>query len=131
MEHEYARKVFRSGLCTSARSSLWRLPQLAPCTDNVRGLGADDGVAFDHHKLDVYRRALELLETCDEVVNQLPPGRAHVRDQMDRAACSVVANTAEGTGEFSRKEKALEIIARRLSKIGPFVQRTLKAHAKS
>ena len=98
-------------------------------------------MAFDHHKLDVYRRALELLETCDEVVNQLPPGRAHVRDQMDRAACSVVANTAEGAGEFSRKEKArfyrmarrsaieqaawLEIIARRHEKADVLAHHTV------
>jgi len=84
---------------------------------------------LDHQKLDVYRRALALLETCDLVVNQLPSGRAHVRDQIDRAASSVVANVAEGAGEFSRKEKArfyrmarrstiemaawLEIVARR------------------
>jgi hypothetical protein len=49
-------------------------------------------VAFDPHKLDVYRRSLELLETCDAIVHQLPPGRAHLRDQMDRAASSIVAN---------------------------------------
>src|SRR5262245_57376276 len=61
---------------------------------------------FDHHKLEVYRRSLELLETCDNVARQLPTGRAHLRDQLDRAASSIVANIAEGAGEFSRKEKA-------------------------
>ena len=100
------------------------------------------GVAFDHHKLDVYRRSLELLETCDEVVNHLPPGRAHLRDQMDRAASSIVANIAEGAGEFSRKEKArfyrmarrsaieqaawLEIIARRHEAPEPMLTRALQ-----
>jgi four helix bundle protein len=99
-------------------------------------------MAFDHHKLDVYRRSLELLETCDEVVNQLPSGRAHLRDQMERAASSVVANIAEGAGEFSRKEKArfyrmarrsaieqaawLEITARRREAPEPVLQRALQ-----
>ncbi len=62
--------------------------------------------ALDHHKRDVYRRALVLLEKCDRVVGELPPGRSHVRDQIDRAAGSVVANIAEGAAEFAPKEKA-------------------------
>jgi four helix bundle protein len=71
------------------------------------GAPADNGgMPLDHHNLDVYRRALELLEACDEIARQLPRKRAHLRDQIDRAACSIVANIAEGAGEFSRKEKA-------------------------
>ncbi len=62
--------------------------------------------ALDHHKLDVYHRALSLLEVCDRIVEKLPPGRSHVRGQIDRAASSVVANIAEGAGEFRSKEKA-------------------------
>jgi four helix bundle protein len=61
---------------------------------------------LDHEKLDVYRRALRLLEACDRVVELLPPGRSHVRNQVDRAAGSVVANIAEGAGELRPKEKA-------------------------
>ena len=61
---------------------------------------------FDHEKLDVYHRALDALELCDRVGAMLPPGRAGVRDQLDRASTSVVANIAEGAGEFSRPEKA-------------------------
>jgi four helix bundle protein len=99
-------------------------------------------MALDHHKLEVYRRSLTLLEVCDEVVTQLPPGRAHLRDQMDRAASSIVANIAEGAGEFSRKEKArfyrmargsaiemaawLEIVARRHEAPEPLVKRALQ-----
>ena len=63
-------------------------------------------MAFDHHKLEVYGRSLTLLDLCDQVASELPRGRAHLRDQMDRAASSIVANIAEGAGEFSRKEKA-------------------------
>ena len=63
-------------------------------------------MALDHHKLEVYGRSLTLLDACDQVTSALPQGRAHLRDQMDRAASSIVANIAEGAGEFSRKEKA-------------------------
>src|SRR5690348_14236941 len=62
--------------------------------------------SLDHHKLEVYRRALALLETCDRVVEHLPARRSHLRDQLDRSATSVVANIAEGAGEYRPKEKA-------------------------
>jgi four helix bundle protein len=63
-------------------------------------------VALDHHKLDVYKRALALLALCDEIVHQLPKGRTELKEQLDRAAGSVVANIAEGAGEFRGREKA-------------------------
>ena len=61
---------------------------------------------FDHGKLDVYHHALDALERCDRIGKALPRGRAGVRDQLDRASTSVVANIAEGAGEYSRREKA-------------------------
>jgi len=54
----------------------------------------------------VYRHALTLLQTCDEIVGLLPKGRAALKERLDSAASSVVANIAEGAGEFSGKEKA-------------------------
>ena len=63
-------------------------------------------MAFDHHRLEVYHRALDVMQACDEVIEHLPPGRSHRRDQISRAADSIVANIAEGAGEFSPKEKA-------------------------
>ena len=71
-------------------------------------------MALDHHKLDVYRHALSLLQTCDEIIRRLPKGRAALKQQLDSASSSVVANIAEGAGEFSGKEKArFDRIARR------------------
>src|SRR5687768_5644331 len=35
----------------------------------------------------------------------MPAGRAHLKDQLDRSATSVVLNVAEGAGEFSPGEK--------------------------
>jgi four helix bundle protein len=63
-------------------------------------------MGLDHHKLEVYYSSLILLKDCDPIVQQLPQGRAHIRDQIQRATCSILANIAEGAGEFRRKEKA-------------------------
>ena len=60
---------------------------------------------FQHERLDVYQRALEALDACDLVIAQMPKGRAHLKDQLDRAATSIVLNIAEGAGEFSTAEK--------------------------
>lgn len=62
-------------------------------------------MAFDHDRLDVYRRALELLDLVDVIVEQMPAGRAHLKDQLDRAATSIVHNIAEGAGEYSPPDK--------------------------
>ena len=62
-------------------------------------------MTLDHTKLDVYHRALDMLDLVDRVHEAMPPGRAHLKDQLDRAATSVVLNTAEGAGEFSKDEK--------------------------
>jgi four helix bundle protein len=62
-------------------------------------------MTLDHHKLDVYQRALDLLDHVDQIYNTMPPGRAHLKDQLDRAGTSIVLNIAEGAGEFSKDEK--------------------------
>lgn len=62
-------------------------------------------MSFDHERLDVYQRALEMLDLVDGIVDQMPAGRAHLKDQLDRAATSVVLNIAEGAGEFSAADK--------------------------
>lgn len=62
-------------------------------------------MTLDHAKLDVYHRALDLLDLVDQLIERLPPGRAHLKDQLDRAATSIVLNIAEGAGEFSAADK--------------------------
>jgi four helix bundle protein len=62
-------------------------------------------MAFDHDRLDVYKRTLELLDHVDRILEQMPPGRAHLKDQLDRAATSILLNIAEGAGEFSPADK--------------------------
>jgi four helix bundle protein len=60
---------------------------------------------LDHQKLDVYKRALELLDELDAIQTALPAARAHLRDQLDRASTSIVLNIAEGAGEYSLPDK--------------------------
>lgn len=61
--------------------------------------------AFDHEKLDVYKRAIEFLVAADAISEQLPRGRSYLRDQLQRAALSISNNIAEGAGEFRQDEK--------------------------
>jgi four helix bundle protein len=62
-------------------------------------------MTLEHTKLDVYQRALDLLELLDQLIEQLPAGRAHLKDQLDRAGTSIVLNIAEGAGDFSWPDK--------------------------
>jgi len=61
---------------------------------------------FDHEKLDVYQASITFLGLAGRVIARLPRGHAYFRDQLGRAALSVVTNTAEGAGEFAPTEKA-------------------------
>ena len=61
---------------------------------------------FDHEKLDVYQAAIEFVALADDVVENLPRGRAYLADQLQRSSTSIPFNIAEGAGEFSRNEKA-------------------------
>jgi len=60
---------------------------------------------FDHEKLDVYRAAIEFVVLVDQLIIDLPRGRAYLVDQIQRAACSIALNIAEGAGEYSSNEK--------------------------
>lgn len=60
---------------------------------------------LDHEKLDVYRHAITFVVLADEVVSNLPRGRAYLTDQLRRAGTSIALNIAEGAGEFSPPEK--------------------------
>lgn len=61
---------------------------------------------FDHERLEVYRRALDLVVAADRIRKNLPGGRGALADQLDRAAVSIALNIAEGAGEFAPREKA-------------------------
>jgi four helix bundle protein len=60
---------------------------------------------FDHDKLDAYRVGLDFVVLADALVSTLPRGRAHLAEQLHRAATSICLNIAEGAGEFSIPDK--------------------------
>ena len=61
---------------------------------------------FDHRQLDAYRTALDFVVHADQLIQNLPPGRGALADQLRRASMSICLNTAEGAGGFSPAEKA-------------------------
>ena len=61
---------------------------------------------FDHEKLDAYQVAVDFVGLAGQIIERLPRGSAYVKDQLGRAALSITTNTAEGAGEFKRKDKA-------------------------
>src|SRR5687768_12422303 len=62
------------------------------------------GPLLDFERLDVYRVALEFQSLATSIT--LPAGRRELRDQLDRAALSIVLNTAEGAGRSTTADKA-------------------------
>ena len=68
---------------------------------------------LDYENLDVYRCAIEFLAFAFQVINSLPRGDGELRDQLQRAAISVVLNIAEEAGKPSAPDRArLHAIAR-------------------
>ena len=69
--------------------------------ESVTPVGSEDLVTerehqFNHERLDCYWLAVGVAKWCAR--QALPPERKHLRDQMVRAADSVVLNIAEGSG---------------------------------
>jgi four helix bundle protein len=61
---------------------------------------------FDHEKFVVYQTSIEFVSLTNNIIEQLPKGKAYLADQLQRAASSISLNIAEGAGEFSKNEKA-------------------------
>ncbi len=59
---------------------------------------------FDHERLKVYQQALRFVAWASPIIDELP-GKWAVRDQLDRAATSVVLNLAEGNGKRSYADR--------------------------
>ena len=61
---------------------------------------------FEFEKLDVYHVAMEYYSLARKIAKALPFDFAEERQQLTRAALSIVLNICEATGEFSRKEQS-------------------------
>ena len=73
-----------------------------PKTDDRGGLPA-----YKFQRLDVYRLALEYLDRIYAVAQDFPePEKFNLRSQIERAATSIVLNTAEGSTGQSDPEQS-------------------------
>lgn len=61
---------------------------------------------FDFERLDVYHVCMRFYDLARAIIRELPSGYAEERDQLKRAALSIILNLCEGVGEFSPGEKA-------------------------
>lgn len=66
----------------------------------------EERMRFDFERLDVFGVALDAVAILDELAEELPDGRAYIRDQLRRAANAIALDLAEGAGEFAPAEKA-------------------------
>ena len=57
------------------------------------------GGGFTFRNLDVYKRMVEYLALEHEATRRFPAGYAWLRDQLDRAADSMILNFGEGAGK--------------------------------
>ena len=64
--------------------------------DERENVSGDEVVGLSHEKLDAYRLALDVARWAATLA--IPYARRHLRDQLLRAADSVVLNIAEGSG---------------------------------
>lgn len=71
-------------------------------TNHVSAANAREPL-FDHERLKVYQMAVEV----DGLIYQALPrrGQRELREQLERASLSVIANIAEGAGRTSPKDK--------------------------
>src|SRR5439155_15124415 len=56
--------------------------------------------AFDHERLDAYKKALAFAAWSEPVLKRIPKSAA-VHGQIDRARTSIVLNIPEGNGRFT------------------------------
>jgi len=61
---------------------------------------------LDHEHLDVYRCAIAFLGLAFRVLSGLRRGDGEIRDQLKRAAMSIVLNIAEGAGKPAVADRA-------------------------
>ncbi|MSP59920.1 MAG: four helix bundle protein, partial [Myxococcales bacterium] len=57
-------------------------------------------------KLDVYRRAIELLALASQTATSAPRGNSFLTEELKRAALSLPWNIAEGAGRFGAPDGA-------------------------
>ena len=72
--------------------------RIAPAVDDAE----DNGAVLDCERLDVYRVAVEFQAVAVALGRC---GDGHLRDQLRRASLSIPLNIAEGTAQWSRRQR--------------------------
>lgn len=54
---------------------------------------------------EVYQLAIQFLKLADDIAQKLPRGYSDLKDQLKRAALSIVLNIAEGAGKYSSADQ--------------------------
>lgn len=62
-------------------------------------------MAFLLEHLDVYKKGLKFAETVTSLAEGFPRGKWFLADQLNRAALSISANIAEGSGRYHAKDR--------------------------
>lgn len=63
-------------------------------------------MAFPFENLDVYKKALSLIESVETLIGNLKGKISYsLQDQLSRAAMSIALNIAEGNGRWHKAEK--------------------------
>ena len=60
---------------------------------------------FGHERFKAYELSIEFLALAMKLIDQLPTGNSHIRDQFKRASTSISLNLAEGSGKMSQRDK--------------------------
>ena len=70
-------------------------------------------MAFMFENLDVYQKAIDLIDQITSLTKGFPKGFYFLTDQLNRASLSIATNIAEGNGRFTKPDrKNFFIIAR-------------------
>ena len=62
-------------------------------------------MAFMFEKLDMYQKAVDLVDQITSLTETFPRGYYFLRDKLDRAELSVATNIAEGNGRFTKNDR--------------------------
>lgn len=67
-------------------------------------MGSSEVWWFDHEKLEVYREAIAFVAWLSPLIEGTVR-IGEIKDQLDRASCSVPLNIAEGNGKYAPKDR--------------------------
>jgi len=60
---------------------------------------------FGHERFEAYQLSIQFLKISMGLLERLPRGNGHIKDQLKRAAISIPLNIAEGSGKTEKNER--------------------------